>query len=95
MQILNVNEEILPYHGGTQATLMAVLTRGTHEIESDHAVYVGVVFLGGNQGKELRENAREIQREDAIQWVAYHGEKQSYAGALRYFPCLAEKDYRR
>ncbi len=92
MQILNVNVETLPYHGGTQATLMAVLTRGSADIEADHAVYVGVVFLGGNQGNE---NARNIQRENAIQWVAYHGEKQNYARALRYFPRLAEKDYRR
>lgn len=109
MRILNTRCETYPLvNGATPVTLIAVLTQGyagviaydrnhertdqvSREGLTDIAVYVGTVNLP-IPGKNM--DLYHIAREDAANWIAHNGVKQTFSDARRYFPGLKESEYR-
>lgn len=87
MHIINDYMPGIPRRNGTNGYFMAVLTAADeHDPDVSQAVYIGIVNCNPCDEKE---------RAVAAQWVAFHGEKQSYERALNYFPQLREEAYRR
>ncbi len=68
------------------AHLLVILTKDDTGM---YAVYIGIVPLVPPENELYAD-----QRADAADWVADHGDKQTYLSAQRYFPGLAEKTYR-
>lgn len=87
MKILNTYHVPVPVRANAKdAGFLAVLTQGAG---TDQAVYIGIV---GDLNIDSPDY--ESARDDAADWIAYRGLKQTYRKALAYFPTLKESDYR-
>jgi hypothetical protein len=81
--VLNSFYPGLPAQPGVNALLGAVLVQ---DGEGKMRVYVGLVNRREASGGDTGRRATD-------QWIAAHGDKQTYQKALGYFPRLQEANY--
>lgn len=87
MNVVSTYHLGIPSRDGKSAMLAVCV----HDpLPNKFAVYLGIVQLPSLDNQAAYNKARE----QAAQWVAFNGVKQSYQKALAYFPGLKAEDYR-